>query len=398
MTREVTAARSRPDTICALLTAPTPPSHVSAGSQAMRDMPHARFDCLVHKFPAQPMPDKCKVACDKCYCWLCDDAWTNCKDWSAHCVCDGTPPWATERLKLKQKAQASKLSTVPAADVAARFAAAVAAADGSAASASADDQQQDQQETDQKDEENEELFSEYQPRHLVGGQPHPDPIVETTSLSFAELPKIKHTFSAPLKRIHEPTSAANPYGGSLSKAQLETVDPGRARTLSALAYSQFDAMLRSAAFRAGVHVHDVNPAYTSVMGAVNTAQRRGISVHLGAACTIARRGLGLSERPIARQGQATVPARHGGHVTFALPERNRAKHVWSQWSGVRRRLSAALREHYRCGAAKAAAPPLSPALRTARTVRATGGSMVGPHHASRQQHCSADATLTDVPF
>ena len=186
-------------------------------------MPHARFDCLVHKFPAQPMPDKCKVACDKCYCWLCDDAWTNCKDWSAHCVCDGTPPWATERLKLKQKAQASKVSTVPAADVAARFAAAVAAADGSAASASADDQQQDQQETDQKDEENEELFSEYQPRHLVGGQPHPDPIVETTSLSFAELPKIKHTFSAPLKRIHEPTSAANPYGGSLSKAQLETV-------------------------------------------------------------------------------------------------------------------------------------------------------------------------------
>ena len=182
------------------------------------------------------------------------------------------------------------------------------------------------------------------------------------------------------------------------KAQLETVDPGRARTLSALAYSQFDAMLRSAAFRAGVHVQDVNPAYTSVIGAVNTAQRRGISVHLGAANAIARRGLGLSERPIARQGQATVPARHGGHVTFALPERNRAKHVWSQWSGVRRRLSAALREHYRCGAAKAAAPPLSQALRQARTVCATGGSMVGFHHASRQQHCSADATLTDVPF
>lgn len=182
------------------------------------------------------------------------------------------------------------------------------------------------------------------------------------------------------------------------KAQLETVDPGRARTLSALAYSQFDAMLRSAAFRAGVHVQDVNPAYTSVMGAVNTAQRRGISVHLGAANAIARRGLGLSERPIARQGQATVPARHGGHVTLALPERNRAKHVWSQWSGVRRRLSAALREHYRCGAAKAAAPPLSQALRQARTVCATGGSRVGFHHASRQQHCSADATLTDVPF
>ena len=182
------------------------------------------------------------------------------------------------------------------------------------------------------------------------------------------------------------------------KAQLQTVAPGRARVISALAYSEFDAMLRAAAFRAGVHVMDVNPAYTSVIGAVNTAQRRGISVHLGAAQAIARRGLGLGELPIARQGQVTVPARQGGHVTFALPVRKRAKHVWTQWSGVRRELSAALREHYRCGAAKAAAPPLSLALRTARTVSATGGSMAGFHHASRQQHCSAGATLTDVPF
>lgn len=182
------------------------------------------------------------------------------------------------------------------------------------------------------------------------------------------------------------------------KAQLETVAPGRARSLSALAYSQFDEMIRSAAFRAGVDVFDVNPAYTSVMGAVNTAQRRGISVHVGAAFAIARRGLGLSERLIAHQGQVTVPARHGGHVTFAVPERNRAKHVWSQWSGVRRRLSAALREHYRCGAARAAAPPLPPALGQARALGATGGSMAGFHHASRQQNCLAGATLIDVPF
>ena len=63
-------------------------------------MPHARFDCLVHKFPAQPMPDKCKVACDKCYCWLCDDVWTKCKDWSAHCVCDGKKKCARSRTRL----------------------------------------------------------------------------------------------------------------------------------------------------------------------------------------------------------------------------------------------------------------------------------------------------------
>ena len=32
----------------------------------------------------------------------------------------------------------------------------------------------------------------------------------------------------------------------------------------------------------------------------------------------------------------------GGHVTLALPVRNRAKHVWTKWAGIHRNLIAAL--------------------------------------------------------
>jgi len=103
--------------------------------------------------------------------------------------------------------------------------------------------------------------------------------------------------------------------------------------------------LKAAAFRVGVTVIEVNPAYTSVIGAVNYAQQKGISVLMGAAFAIARRGLGLSERPTVRE--ANAPLRSGGHVTFALPVRNRAKHVWSFWSNVRTRLKAAHVAHYR---------------------------------------------------
>jgi hypothetical protein len=54
-----------------------------------------------------------------------------------------------------------------------------------------------------------------------------------------------------------------------------------------------------ACFRAGVEVVQVvkmvkmvkvNPAYTSVIGAVNYARSKGISTHPGAAYAIARRG------------------------------------------------------------------------------------------------------------
>jgi IS605 OrfB family transposase len=142
------------------------------------------------------------------------------------------------------------------------------------------------------------------------------------------------------------------------KAELESADRREARMLSSFAYKKTGASIRSACFRAGVEVIEVNPAYTSVIGAVNHARSRGIPIHQGAAYAIARRGLGMSERPTCRM--AVVPMRKGGHVTFALPERNRAKHVWSHWSNVKTRLTAAHKAHFRCGSNKKAPPPLLP--------------------------------------
>jgi IS605 OrfB family transposase len=176
------------------------------------------------------------------------------------------------------------------------------------------------------------------------------------------------------------------------KTELEATDARQARLISSFVCRKVGGAIRAAAFRRGVQVIEVNPAYTSVIGAVNAAQQKGISVHQGAAYAIARRGLGLSERPTVRQ--AVVPARNGGHVTFALPARNRAKHVWSFWSKVRTNLTAAHAAHVRCAAHKSAPPPLSPAR---PGLCPTWTSTVRPRGANRSQNCSGNV-WPDVPF
>ncbi|MBK6999754.1 MAG: IS200/IS605 family accessory protein TnpB-related protein [Rhodoferax sp.] len=176
------------------------------------------------------------------------------------------------------------------------------------------------------------------------------------------------------------------------KAELETTDPKQARLLSSFACNKVASSIKAAAFRAGIEVIEVNPAYTSVIGAVNYAQTKGISVHQGAAYAIARRGLGLSERSTVRVG--LVPTRNGGHVTFTLPARNRAKHVWSFWSKVRTSLKAAHVAHFRCGAHKTAPPPLPLA---SPGVCPIWNSTARSRGANRSQNCSGNV-WPDVPF
>lgn len=175
------------------------------------------------------------------------------------------------------------------------------------------------------------------------------------------------------------------------KAELEAIAPKQARMISSFAYGKVISGLKSAAFRAGVEVIEVNPAFTSVIGAVNHAQIKGISVHQGAAYAVARRGLGFSERPTVRQ--AFVPARNGDHVTFALPARNRAKPVWSFWSKVRKSLKAAHVAHFRSGAATADPAPLRPSP-------ALGSYWISPAQlrgANRSQHGSGSVN-DDLPW
>jgi IS605 OrfB family transposase len=176
------------------------------------------------------------------------------------------------------------------------------------------------------------------------------------------------------------------------KAELETADPKQARLLSSFAFRQVATHLKAACYRAGVEVIEVNPAYTSVIGAVNHAQRHGISIHMGAALAIARRGLGFSERPPKRP--AIVPVRDGGHVTFELPVRNRSKHVWSYWASVRTKLNAAHVAHARSDEAHAPPAPLLSATRAMCSHRAFGARFPDTN---RAQNCS-EHVLEDVPW
>ncbi len=115
------------------------------------------------------------------------------------------------------------------------------------------------------------------------------------------------------------------------KAELEHRGARYARMLSGFAYAAFHTVFSARAYDAGVRVHRVHPAFTSVIGAYKFAARYGLSVHQGAACSIGRRGMQLAERPNRRMGD---------QVAFPLPVRNRGKHVWSFWRGVARRAAA----------------------------------------------------------
>jgi len=70
-------------------------------------------------------------------------------------------------------------------------------------------------------------------------------------------------------------------------------------------------------------VHEVNPAYTSVIGQYKFKDRYGLSAHNAAALVIGRRFLGFSE---------TLPSQL--HGTLSLSVRNRDRHVWSKWAAV----------------------------------------------------------------
>ncbi len=128
------------------------------------------------------------------------------------------------------------------------------------------------------------------------------------------------------------------------KTTLKEDTKKRARMLSSFHYSSFIENLESKAFREGVSVFSVNPAFTSVIGKVKFAWRYGLTVHHGAALVIARRHYSFSEAP------SKCPAKvvhKQFHVTFALPVRMRGEHVWKNWKKVDRKLKAVLAALFR---------------------------------------------------
>lgn len=179
---------------------------------------------------------------------------------------------------------------------------------------------------------------------------------------------------------------------SKKKAALETENPRYARMLSSFSCDKIVQNIKTRAHRSGIEVIEVNPAYTSTIGAVNYAQRYGISTHQAAAFAIARRGLRLSEKPVKRP---VIQVRNGGHVALLVPVRKPLRHVWTQWSGIRRNLSAVHVAHARSGERSISPAPL-------RRISFTGPLCptwtlsVRSRHANRQQNCSAGVIEEDV--
>ena len=128
------------------------------------------------------------------------------------------------------------------------------------------------------------------------------------------------------------------------KAGLEGESRKYSRMLSSFSYGKVKAYFISRGYRQGVEVHQVNPAYSSVIGRVKFMERYGLSVHQAAALVLARRLLGCSERiPRLR----VCPVGNGVHVAFAVPARKRVKHVWTYWGAISGQLRPALAAQHR---------------------------------------------------
>ncbi|MEM7184882.1 MAG: IS200/IS605 family accessory protein TnpB-related protein [Spirochaetota bacterium] len=104
---------------------------------------------------------------------------------------------------------------------------------------------------------------------------------------------------------------------SHKKTQFALYPKQYRRMLSHFAYAKFFSILCSKAYREGVEVIKVNPAFSSLIGFFKFAVVYGISVHIAAAIVLARRGLWFSEFVPSRTAQCLAVHRHW--------------HVWKKW-------------------------------------------------------------------
>ena len=148
---------------------------------------------------------------------------------------------------------------------------------------------------------------------------------------------------------------------SHKKLPLEGQSRKYSRMLSSFSYGKIKAYFLSRCYRQGVEVHQVNPAFSSVMGRVKFMERYGLSIHQAAALVLARRLLGCSKR-IPRRW--VCPMGNGVHVAFTVPVRKRVKHVWTYWGAVSGQLGPALAAQHRLGKRKRRPNPVQAVSRT----------------------------------
>ena len=129
------------------------------------------------------------------------------------------------------------------------------------------------------------------------------------------------------------------------KKELSQYAIGYRRKLSSFAYRKILQTLQSRGYRHGIHVHEIHPAFTSLLGRIKFAKRYGLSIHHAAALCIGRRYSGFSERVPSDLGE--IPDGKGGYVFVTVPVRNQAKHAWSHLRKIHQRVQAALAAQYR---------------------------------------------------
>ena len=151
------------------------------------------------------------------------------------------------------------------------------------------------------------------------------------------------------------------------KAALEGESRRYSRMLSSFSYGKTKAYFLSRGYREGVEVHQVNPAFSSLIGRVKFMERYGLSVDQAAALALARRLLGCSERIPRRR---VYPVGNGVHVAFTVPARKRVRHVWTYWGAVLGQLRPALAAQHRPGKRRRGPDPVQAVVRGGTRVMA----------------------------
>ncbi len=108
------------------------------------------------------------------------------------------------------------------------------------------------------------------------------------------------------------------------------------RMLSYFAYAIFYVIMRSRAYREGVRIISVNPAFSSVIGKYKFAKMYGISVHIAASLVLARRACRYSEKlpKFSAEFKEKLPTK----TAQSLAE-HRYWHVWKHWNLISRAVS-----------------------------------------------------------
>ena len=125
------------------------------------------------------------------------------------------------------------------------------------------------------------------------------------------------------------------------KAKIGKTSSTRARYLHALPYSSLREAILRRAYKEGVEVKFVNPAYGSVIGKFKFQTMYGLSSHASAALVNGRRYSKFSERPVpSKEYYLFLGLPTPG--TLSLPDWNTKSNPWNWWNLVLRRLTRAV--------------------------------------------------------